>query len=324
MAKPLDLFVSVVLVSDKYTTGVHTKIQKTAKLLKAQYANYEIILIDNGLVAAELAKCKDLLPKVPCIRIVRLARNEDIDTAVFAGIEAAIGDIACILYNQDPVELIPAFVTKNISTDIIFGIATNLNRKSLFEKAGAKFFYWYSRKVLGINVPNGSTYLMCINRNVINALTRNSRNVRHIRQLAALAGFNFDNIPYELPESKTAYNHETARGLVIRALDMVSGYSSHPLRALTYIGAMAGALNLLYACYVVIVNLSLDSIERGWTTLSLQSSLMFFLLFLILAVLSEYVGKILVESRNEASYHIMQELSSTISIADETRRNITK
>jgi len=80
----------------------------------------------------------------------------------------------------------------------------------------------------------------------------------------------------------------------------------------------------VYAVYVVVVNLSNREIERGWTTQSLQSSAMFFILFIILAALSEYIGKILVETQQEPPYHIMQELSSTISVADETRVNVTK
>jgi hypothetical protein len=96
------------------------------------------------------------------------------------------------------------------------------------------------------------------------------------------------------------------------------------LRALTYFGIFASILNLIYAIYVLIINLSNINIEKGWTTLSLQSSLMFFIIFIIMAMLAEYIGQILEETRNEAPYHIKQELSSTISIADETRRNVTK
>src|SRR5699024_7839350 len=105
---------------------------------------------------------------------------------------------------------------------------------------------------------------------------------------------------------------------------MIAGYSNHPLRALSYLGIFAGLLNVIYAVYVVLINISRIDVEKGWTTLSLQSSIMFFILFMILAVLCEYIGKILVESRNESPYHIMQELSSTISLADETRRNVAK
>ena len=50
---------------------------------------------------------------------------------------------------------------------------------------------------------------------------------------------------------------------------------------------------------------------------------MFFLVCIILAVQSEYLGRILVETRNEPSYLVMEELESDVLIADPDRRNVS-
>jgi hypothetical protein len=63
-------------------------------------------------------------------------------------------------------------------------------------------------------------------------------------------------------------------------------------------------------------------VERGWTTTNLQLSVMFFILFLSLAVISEYLGRILSESRRGPEYIVLEELVSSRFIADEGRRNI--
>ena len=55
-----------------------------------------------------------------------------------------------------------------------------------------------------------------------------------------------------------------------------------------------------------------------------RNELMYFFIFLMLAVMSEYLGKILEESRAETSYYVMDEYISKVSIADVTRRNIVK
>jgi len=163
-----------------------------------------------------------------------------------------------------------------------------------------------------------------MNRSAANALTRSGRFMRHIRHMSKRVGFTSINYEYKLPDEARLYTNVGSPALFSRAIDLVSNYSSHPLRVLTYFGLFAGMVNILYAVYVVVVNLSRNDIEKGWTTLSLQSSFMFFVLFMILAVLAEYIGKILNESQSEPPYHIMQELSSTVSIADETRLNVTK
>lgn len=322
--KVSDIFVTTVLVADEYAEDMAPKIKTLAGLLRARYSNYEIVLIDNGLRLVELKAVRELLPKVACIRVIRLSRSHDTDTAIFAGVEASIGDYVCTLYNDDPVELVPEFMAEAQKHDIVFGIATNLKRKSYVEEMGARLLYWYSKRFMHINVPRGSTYFICMNRSAANALTRSGRFMRHIRHMAKRVGFDSTNLKYKLASGGRAYHRLGASTLWSRAIDLVSNYSSHPLRMVTYFGIFAGLMNVFYAFYVVAVNLSEDDIAQGWTTLSLQSSLMFFILFLILALLAEYIGKILNETQQEPPYHIMQELSSTVSIADETRRNVTK
>lgn len=323
MAKLNDIFVSTVLVVDEQAEGAAKRVEQLAGILRKNYANYEVLIIDNGLSVGELHGIEKLLPKTPCLRLIRLSRSYDIDTAIFAGVEASIGDFICTLYGNDPVTLVSEFVSHAQKHDIVFGVARNLKRQSRLESVGAKIFYWYSKRYLKIDVPNGSTYYICMNRTVANALTRSGRFMRHIRHMSKRVGFEATNLQYDLPGSGT-YSRARSGALISRAIDLVSNYSSHPLRVVSYFGILAGLLNIMYAGYVVIVNIARNDVERGWTTLSLQSSLMFFILFMILAVLAEYIGKILNETQHEPPYHIMQELSSTISIADETRRNVTK
>lgn len=322
--KVSNIFVSVVLVADEYAEQTAVRVKDLAAMLRKRYANYEVLVVDNGLPLEQLDAIRKLLPKVACIRILRLSRSHDTDTAIFAGVEASIGDYVCTLYNADPITLVPEFLEKTKEHDIVFGIAANFKRKSVFEEWGARVLYWYSKRFLHINIPRGSTYFICMNRAAANALTRSGRFMRHIRHMAKRVGFHSTNYCYELPDDHDVYTHVGADTLWSRAIDLVSNYSNHPLRMVTYFGLLAGALNIFYAVYVVIVNLSEKNIERGWTTLSLQSSLMFFILFLIMALLAEYIGKILNETQQEPPYHIMQELSSAISVADETRRNVTK
>jgi len=325
MKKKFNIFVSTVLVFDVGAQKVNYEIYNLSKILKSHYANYEIVIVDDGIPNDELRALEELLITVPCLRIIRLSRVCDTDTAIFAGVESSIGDIVCILYQNDPVELVPTFVNKvyEDKKDIAFGIAKNRKRMNVIESKGSQLFYWYSRRYMNIDVPTTATYFIAMNRAAANALTRSGRYMRHIRHIAKQVGFTSENIEYELPRGKEVYDKTKTSTVLTKALDLAANYSSHPLRAVTYFGLFAGFLNILYACYVVIVNLSHSNIEKGWTTLSLQSSAMFFVLFMILAILAEYIGKILSQTQQEPPYHIMQELSSKVSIADATRRNVT-
>jgi len=284
-SKILDAFVTIVFVADEKVDNVVSKLQKLTSLLKKNYANYEVLLIDNGLLPKDVEAVATSLKEIACIRVMRLSKIGESDTAVFAGVEAAIGDYICVLYNEDPAENIPAMIERLRSkSDIIFGVATNLRRQNKLEDVGARMFYWYNRKFLKIDIPHGATYFIGMNRTAVNALTRSGRYSKHIRYLAKQIGFEAENFYYKLPKGKELYS-TSKNALALRAINLVSSYSSHPLRALTYFGIFASATNLLYAAYVVLVNISQDDIARGWTTLSMQSSIMFFFLFLIVAII---------------------------------------
>lgn len=324
MQKKQNSFVSVVLIAGNETNKVSIRTRNVADILRREYSNYEVVVVDNGLTKKELLKLSDILKSTPCIRVLRLAKNVDIDTAIFAGLETTIGDYVCVLSDQDPIKCIPEFLDNNRENDIVFGIAKNLKRKSRIESIGARLFYWYNRKYMDIDIPINSTYFMSFNRTSVNALTKGQRYARHIRHLAKQVGFSPSYVEYKLPDTTSPYSGTSNKSLAFKGVDILSNYSSHPLRAASYFGIFASILNVFYAIYIVIVNIARNDVEKGWTTLSLQSSVMFFFLFLALAIISEYIGKILVESRNEPPYNIMQELSSTISLADETRRNVTK
>jgi hypothetical protein len=63
-------------------------------------------------------------------------------------------------------------------------------------------------------------------------------------------------------------------------------------------------------------------VVEGWTTLSLQISFMFFLVFVILAVLAEYTGRTLQESQGEPMYHALEIKDSVVPIARSERLNV--
>ena len=68
--------------------------------------------------------------------------------------------------------------------------------------------------------------------------------------------------------------------------------SGRPLRLLTFLSIGGAGLNLLYSVYIDVVNILKDEVAEGWTSLSAQITGLFFILFLVLAVLSEYVLRI--------------------------------
>lgn len=319
----LDVFVSIIAVLDARIIDAAEVVQRLHDAIHPVYANYEIVLVDNGVLPASLAELRERLEVLPCIRVLRLSREHDQNTAAFAGLEAAIGDVV-VMFDPvvDPIDVIaPVAAAVMEGNDIVQGTSTSPLGGNWIGRAGRELFYWYNRRFLNVAIPSRATFLIGLSRRALNSLTQATRSHRYLRHLIQHIGYRTLTFPYT-PQPHRGRRRSVTAGAV-EAMEMISSYSTHPLRVVTAIGVIAGVLNLLYAVYVVIVNIVQAEVAEGWTTTSLQLSMMFFLICTILAVQSEYLGRILVETRNEQSYVIMEELESDVLIADPERRNVS-
>lgn len=318
-----DAFVSIVLVARPDSVDVTAYCKQLSYTLLRKYSNHEILVIDNDLNANTVRDIIAMLPEYPCLRLIRLSRRYGHDTAIFAGIEAAIGDSVVIADPMvDPIDAIHDIVELNKKADIVQGVAGYPTGKAMEASVFRRLFYWYNRKYLGIDIPLRATYFIAISRRALRAITQSSRNDGHIRHLAKTIGYSYAQFVYT-PLADPARSIGLKTG-ALEALEVVSSHSTHPLRFMSWVGFFASAINLIYAAYVLVVALLKPHVAEGWTTMSLQLSLMFFILFLFMVVLSEYTGKILNEARKDARYLVMDELCSTISLADAERKNVTK
>ena len=90
----------------------------------------------------------------------------------------------------------------------------------------------------------------------------------------------------------------------------------------TGLGLVGSLLSFAYSFYVIGVYLFKSDVMPGWTTLSLLISGLFAIMFLILALMGEYLGRLLEESTDRPLYHLRDEQSSYLMLADPNRRNV--
>lgn len=319
----IDAFVSVVTVLDDEVRDPAAFLASLHEVVRANYTNYELVAVLNALSGDRIPQIRDLLATLPCIRVLRLSRSFGVDTAIFAGLESAIGDYVVNLTPEiDPVTVVVDLVTLAMQgNDVIQGISTTRIAGSWLRRAVRHYFLAYNRRYLHVEIAEQETYLVCLTRRAMNSLTNASRSQRYLRHLIRHIGYRLTDYTYAT--SDDSHRARSIRNDVIKGAEMITSYSSHPLRFVTFIGVLAGLANLLYACYVIVLRLFRTDIAAGWTTTSLQLSAMFFVFSLILAVQAEYIGRVLAETRKEPAYFIMEELESDTLIADLDRRNLS-
>jgi glycosyltransferase involved in cell wall biosynthesis len=319
-----DVFVSVVAPLRDDAEVLEAFVPELLGVLEAAYANFEVVLVDDGSRDRTRTVVERLLAAHKCLRYVRLSRRFGEEVAISAGLDSVIGDFTVVMRPAvDPPAAIPAMVARaRAGHGVVFGVSRTRPPEPWWARAGSALFWWFARRVLDVEVPASSTTFQVLSRQAVNALTRFKDKRRSLRLLSTLVGES-EEVEYE-PLARRAPRVRGFGESVQLAIDIAVSSSTRPLRIVSALGLVASTLNLLYAVYVVAIYLFKPHVQEGWTTTSLQLSGMFFLLFAIVTVLSEYIGRVLEESRDRPLYHVAEERNSNVLVADADRRNVVR
>lgn len=319
-----DLFVSVVAPLLNDAAIVRDFVGETTDVLRANYTNYELVLVDDGSEDGTVEEVHRLLTEHECVRVLALSRSFGEEAAIAAGLDTAIGDFVVVMMpNSDPPALVPMLVTKaRNGHDVVFGLRRRPRPEPFLARVLAHLFYWYARRVMKLPLRKNASHFRVMSRRTVNAIIQVRDRARYLRLLSLNVGFVHDAVPYDEIERNRSRPRRSVVARAAVAIDMIIANSAHPLRFVTFLGVAGASLNVLYAGYVLIIYLAKPDVAEGWTTLSLQSAGMFFLCFLVLTVLSEYVGHILDEVSSRPLYYIREEHNSPVAIADRERRNV--
>lgn len=324
MAIDPNLVVSIVAPIYNMASALESFLQEVTQALAPRYAFFEIILVDDGSTDNTPKIVTELLSRFERVRYLRLSRRFGSEIAISAGMDSAIGDFTVILSPEtDPCERIPELITQARQFGgILVGVIPGKKHRSLPGQWAAGIFHYYIERFLGIHFQKDSTDFRILSRQAVNAITQIKDRRRYLRLYTATIGYDVEYFEYQ-PVHRT--ERETRLGFMEelnQAIDMVIASSPHPLRFVSRLGMLASILNGFYVGYVTLIYLFKNNVAAGWTTTSLETSVMFFFLFLILAVLCEYVGRLLEEVQHHPLYFIAQEKNSSVLLEHQIQKNI--
>jgi glycosyltransferase involved in cell wall biosynthesis len=319
-----DVFVSVVAVLRSYARFLPAFVDEVYDTLAERYANFELILVDNGSRDDTPEVVRALLATHRCVRYLRLSRRMKPETAVMAGLEAAIGDFVVTLHPEfDPPAEIAAMVERcRAGADVVLGVAPFPRPPGVVYRALRAGFYRVARGLLGIEPVRVNSGFRCLSRAAVNAVTRVRRRRRFFTLLASEIGLSTATHVYRFISRTGRFPRVNLRRAVRTAASMAVNHSAAPLRLVSLLGLGGSFLSLLYSLYVVVVYLFKQDVMPGWTTLSLQVSGLFFLVFVMLTMIGEHLGRLMDEAVDRPLYHVREEQASAVMLADVSRRNV--
>lgn len=316
-----DILVTVALVADNDCEILNKKISEIFKILDSNYRYFEILVVDNGSLDGSDLIIKKLQEKIPNLRLLILSRSYHLEIAYSAALDNAIGDYVVLIdIISDPPALIPKLVSKAAEgNDVVVAEREHRRSDTLSERLFAHIFYFLTGKFLGFKFSSASSYYRVLSRRAVNSVIKIKSKNRYLKYFTMLVGFKDVAVPYQkLPRAPAvpgASKKSKRRFLssIAFAIDILISNSSLPLRIASIVGAVAAFGSLAFLIYVLITVLVNKHLAEGWLTSSVLNGSMFFLLFVVLAIMSEYVARILNETKDQPLYFIAEESNSIVS-----------
>ena len=230
---------------------------------------------------------------------------------VLPGALTAIGDRVSVFLSppEDNSELKSKLRELDESIDVAIWLPSNFRKNMLWKTYSAAFSRLY-QAAAGHKVQSSTFRGVSLSRSFLGLLEKSSRPDALLRGIEGLGGMFWETNELKFKDMRQRFGFFR---LLNRGLDTIFNSSSAPLRSVSYLAIGAAVLNVFYSVYVLTVGLTQD-VERGWTSMSLQVSGMFFLTMLVLATLSEFL--IFMKRSLEPQGHstILKEVSNQNSI----------
>lgn len=310
-----DIVLSVVSPMFNEQETIEEYVKKTINVLQELVSNYELILVDDGSNDNTFSIAKKLADGNKNVRVIGLSRNYGREVAMTAGLDRSIGDYVVLMDSdlQDPPELIPKLFKKiQEGYDVVYAARNKRIGESWFKKFSSKLFYRITAKFTGFDIPENAGDFRIFSRQVVHSITRMKEHSRYLKLLYSYVGYEVGSIEFERAARHAGTSKYNYSKLINAAIDAIISFSNAPLRFMSVLSVLISMISLFYAGYITIEKLFFDSgAIEGWTSIMFMMSLMFSILFLFLAVLSEYISRILVETKKRPLYYIREEYGGT-------------
>ncbi len=319
-----DIIISVILVVKNDEDIIKERIVAICDELKKLRTNYELLVLDRASEDNTVKEIQTLHKHLKHIRIVVLSKQYETEIALTAGIDNCIGDFAIVfnIYTDPPGVIAKLFEKLLLNYDIVMA---NMKQEVIHYNFFSKLFLKLLQKVSRHHFEYRTNYLVGLSRKAINAISRTRRKSRNFSYLNALIGLRKTIIVYS-PIKRYAYKLEAENffELFFTVTDIVISNSYRPIRIIAFLGITASAL---FLCYVVIISFIYFFVNRsiapqGWISIATVTGSLFFLLFSLLTLISEYIIRTLHEARNDPLYFIADEIDTSVMLTEQDKMNV--
>ncbi|MEG3176719.1 glycosyltransferase family 2 protein [Sphingomonas sp. RB3P16] len=316
-ARTAPVGLSIIVPVKDEEQAIRPFLARTVPLLEAltDVASWEILFVDDGstdatlpiIIAASQLDCR--------VKAISLSRNFGKEAALSAGLDYATG-LAVIPIDvdmQDPPEAIASLVARwREGFEVVYGVRTDRRSDSRTKRWSSSLYYRFHNFISADRIPANAGDFRLLDRSVVEVIRMLPERNRFMKGIFAWSGFKQSSVEYARDRRAVGETKFSYWKLFTLAIDGITASSTVPLRIWSYIGGVIALLAFAYAAFIVVDTMIYGPAVNGYP--SIITAVMFLggIQLVSLGVLGEYIGRILIETKQRPLYVLRSSIGLTI------------
>ena len=280
--------------------------EELVQVLGSAAVTWELIIVDDGSMDGTWSEIFALHQRDARVKGLRLSRNFGHQYALFAGLANATGQ-AVITMDADlqhPPTVIPQLLALwYAGSKVVHTVRIDHQTIPWLKKITSHMFYRIFSYLSGVELSAGMADFRLLDRQVLDELLQFNEGGLFLRGLVYWVGHPSSKLEFRSGKRFSGESKYNVRKMLKFAWMGVTSFSLVPLRLAIVLGMITSLIAFCVLVYSVWGKF-FDKAVPGWASVIAIESLLFGILFIMLGIIGEYIGRILEEVRRRPRFLI--------------------
>lgn len=255
----------------------------------------------------------DYLVNSKNIKIIDFARNFGHQIAVTAGQDIAIGRAVIIMDAdlQDPPMICLEMLKKWEEGYEVVYAQRKKYKTNWFKESTAYVFYRLMAQIANVKIPVDTGDFRLLDYRVNREMCKFREKNRFLRGISSLVGFKQTSVLFDRSERYAGKPGYTFWKSLKLAIDGITSFSLFPLRLITIMGFVFAFLGFFGGLMYVLYSYIFSRLVGGWASTIIIITFLQGLQLIMMGIMSEYMGRIYIESLNRPMYTVSRVWGNT-------------
>jgi undecaprenyl-phosphate 4-deoxy-4-formamido-L-arabinose transferase len=308
--KPISVSIVVPVYNSEKTLVELT--ERITAVLDSITQNFEIILVNDCSGDASWKVILTLVKQDSNIRGINLMHNYGQHNALLAGIKKARYNYIVTMDDdlQNPPEEIPRLLEKiDEGYDVVYGKPAIRNH-NFWRNITSKILKIVLKVVLGAEIGYQSSAFRAFRSILRRGFNDFKDSQLSIDVLLSWSAARVTHILVDHKKRRIGKSGYTMKKLFLLSFNMLTGYSSIPLRIASFVGLITALFGLAMFFYVFIRRLLQETYVPGFAFISSEIALFAGLQMFTIGVIGEYIARVHFRTMGQPTYVIIEEVDN--------------